>query len=158
MRYTKLNDDDMQMTLLGQKQNNGDFDWYPVIDVKYAKEWDSSFPETYIVTAKAVSPSEAGQTNIDSALSCCGVAEDEPSLNDVIEALADYGTFATIKEECGNNLRKLLKQAKKEVDIYCMITGFVFDRLQNRIGADGWDALKGNMCKPSCWDDAELDA
>lgn len=149
MRLKTVTDSSDGKVMIGPKQNNGNFDWFPVVEIKYLAEWTSDPMKKYLVSLKAVSPSLAGAHNIEQAESCCSVeaaTEEEKAV-----VLAEYGIFAPVYEQAGNNLRNLLRDMREQLFVAEHLTGLVFDRQINPIGADGWHALAGeiNPCAPT---------
>lgn len=131
---------------ISKKLNNGDFDYWMVLTVDNMNEIDNNPPYTYLVQLKAVSPSEAGEEELKSALECVGL-EDRTDLTDLmkVEALTESGCSAPIWDDGGDNLKKLLKEAHKQASISETLFGFMMDKQVNRIGSNGWDFIKGDI-------------
>lgn len=130
---------------ISKKLNNGDFDYWQVIEVINMNEVEHNPPFKYMVTLYAVSPSEAGEENIKRALDCCGIEEDNPSSGTLVEALSDYGVSAQLWNDGGNNLKELLKEAHKQASVSETLFGFYMDKPENRMGSTGWDFIKGDI-------------
>ena len=135
---------------ISNKLNNGDWDYYLVLDIVNLEDCD--FPDRdkdlYNVSIHAVSPQAAGKENLDKAFACCGFDDEfleKYESNELIqvEALATYGIFAQLWNRSGKNVNKLLTEARKEAKIAEMLFGFYMDRPQNGIGQSGWDCISG---------------
>ncbi|MGI0025131.1 MAG: hypothetical protein ACREA4_08310 [Nitrososphaera sp.] len=127
-----------------KRLNNGEFDYWLVIDV-YNTEDNRDFAEKYIVSLLSVSPSEAAG-EMEAAKRACGI-DAETGLNDLakVEVLADYGTYAQLWAGSGNNLARLMKEARSQANASQLLYGFMMDRPQNRIGTDGWNVQRGDV-------------
>lgn len=128
------------------KLNNGDFDYWLVLEVINMHEatGEENQPK-YNVSLHAVSPDQAGQENLDKALESCGCPDVE--LTDLIkvETLDSYGVHAVLWHENGNNLNKLLKAAREQAQCINGLFGFYMDRPENKIGSTGWEFIKGDL-------------
>lgn len=136
---------------VSKRLNNGDWDYWLVINVI---NWEESLSTReyeelgfkYNVEIQAVSIEAAGENGVDSALGCCGFPDDM-EITDLlkVEALSEYGTFATLWNKNGNNIEVLMKEARKEAQLIESLFGFYMDKAENRIGNDGWDFISGNV-------------
>jgi len=131
---------------ISKKLNNGDWDYWLVLDFV---NMDELAPELgnhkYQVSILAVSP-QAAQNKIKAALDCCGFnPECRNSESTVIEALLDYGVYATLQTFTGNNYHKVLQKAKTQLDCVASLFGFFMDRPENRLGHTGWDFITGDL-------------
>jgi len=152
MRFTFLTGDVNWQQYGGKfisaKQNNGEFDFWFVMDVI---NWEDATGDkelgTYNVSLYSVSPSEAGSDSLKSALDSCGTDSEELRANPIVqvECLACYGVYAQLWSENGNNLNKLMKQAREQARIASMLYGFYMDKPANRIGTSNWDMQRGNV-------------
>ena len=150
---------DVDYTTYGGKwisnpQSNGEFTYFFVIElINWAEaigDRDAEGKPTYNLTLSVVSPEQAGEKNLESAYSCCGIDEEmlercktQGNLAEVqVEALHAYAGGVHVWSEDGNNWRKLFKEARKQAMLGGMMFGFVMDRPVNRIGETGWEALK----------------
>ncbi len=140
---------------VSKKLNNGDWDYWLVINVI---NWEDTLPTNefeklghkYNVEIQAVSIEAAGEENMNSALSSCGFSDDQMEIAEMsdllkVEALSGYGVFATLWNKNGNNIEILMKEAHAEVEKINMLFGFYMDRVENRIGNDGWDFISGDI-------------
>lgn len=134
---------------VSKKLNNGDFDYWLVLDVTNMHEaTGDENQDKYIVEIHAVSPEAAGKTGLDAAFSSAGMSdeqltelENDPLVQ--VETLNDYGIFAMLKSFSGNNLGKLMREARREANMCEGLFGFYMDRQENRIGQSGWDLIRG---------------
>lgn len=135
---------------ISNRQNNGEFDYYFVIEIL---NWEESVPANevpkdgkYNVSLSVCSPQEVGQDNLEKAFSCCGLSDKEIKLADdevKVECLHSYGIHVPVWGENGNNSKKLLKEAKYQAMIVGTLFGFYLDKAVARIGTTGWEALQG---------------
>jgi len=132
---------------ISKKLNNGDFDYWIVVELINMQEVVKKYPRKYSITISVVSPSEASKY-LDSAIESCGYGN-KPKLNytdeEKIEVLHSYGVSATIFGVEGNNFRELWKQIHDELNKIQMLFGFYLDKQLNYIGNTGWDFLKGKI-------------
>jgi hypothetical protein len=136
-------------TLISKKLNNGEFDYWLVIEVI---DWEDATGDVsqgkWCVSLCSVSPSEAGESNLKAAFECCGVEDDaKVRANPIVqvECLKSYGVYAQLWSSSGNNFRELMKQAHKEAEIAAGLYGFYMDRPENRIGSTGWEMQRGDL-------------
>ena len=152
IRFTCLTGDSDWLSYGGKwispKYNNGDFDYYLVrtlINMEEAVGGEAKFK--YLVRLSVVVPSEV--IDYVSVMQSCG-RDDEyrqwKNIPDIerVEMLDDYGIYACMKEWEGNNYKKLFKLCTDEAMLVTGLFGFYMDRYQNRIGATGWDLIKGD--------------
>lgn len=135
---------------ISNKQNNGDFDYWLVmefINMDEACGRDNKGQPRYHVELSAVSPDQAGPENLKKAFECCGWTE-EHQQNPIIqvEALSSYGVVAVVWSQAGSNAHKLLKEGRKAAQFQgSMLFGFSMDAPKNKIGTTGWEALRGDL-------------
>lgn len=65
-----------------------------------------------------------------------------------IQTLIDHGFGVPVWRVEGNNLRKLLADARREVRMVRGMFGFYMDRAYNGIGTTGWDLLRDDLEAP----------
>jgi hypothetical protein len=137
---------------VSQRLNNGEFDYWIVIRlINWEDACGANAPkETYNVELLSVSPSEAGEENLASAFSCCGLdGPEQASLREnplvQVECLVSYGVYANLWQANGNNAHKLLKEARHQAICAAGLYGFYMDRTQNRIGSTGWEFQRGDL-------------
>ena len=135
---------------ISKKLNNGDWDYWLLIEV--TNMWDSCGKEEnlaqYNVCVTAVSPEAAGKDNLKKAFECCGMEDEENQKNKLVqvECLASYGVSANLWQGNGNNLNKLMREARAQAQLISSITfGFAMDRPENKLGNNGWDFISGNI-------------
>jgi len=142
---------------ISKKLNNGDWNYWLVIEVinwqdavgeREAKEVDAK----YNVCLSAVSPQAAGEENLHRAFKCHGMegeSEHEVELRKdpivQVECLHGYGVSAPLWQADGNNLSKLMKEARKQAQQSEFLFGFYMDGSKNRIGNTGWDFISGDI-------------
>ena len=146
MRFKILDDNDSEQTYVSKKLNNGDFDYYLVIQVLNMPEYvGDECPYRWSVSLLSVSPSEAGEEHLKRAFeSMC--MEDSPHTElTKVSALVSYGVYAQLWTDGGNNLREQLKEARKQASASSVLFGFMMDKAENRIGSNGWDFIKGDI-------------
>ena len=134
---------------ISQKFNNGDFDYWLVLEVM---NWEDATGKLgpgksrYCVTLSVVAPSEVNDKECQRAFDFYGIKDERKDIaNDLlVEVFHSYGTTSTVWEGNGNNIEHLMRAARKEADITNMLFGFVMDRPINALGSNGWDFVKGN--------------
>jgi hypothetical protein len=130
---------------VSKKLNNGEFDYWLVMDVINWHEHEPCYEYTYNVSVQAISP-ELNTDLVAQLIEDYGyqlLAEDEPLLP--VEMLASYGCSATLWNENGNNLRELMKQAREEAAKIEFLFGLYMDKAQNAVGSTGWDVIQGDL-------------
>jgi len=134
-----------------KKLNNSEFDYWLFVELINMEEaTGDTDTDTYMITIKAVSPSEPSETTKKDALYSIGLEDQYKKINDIepfemAKILNEYGTGAVLFSEQGNNAKKLFKQARKECNMIESIFGFYMDRQLNMIGNTGWDFIKGEI-------------
>jgi len=131
---------------VSKKLNNGDFDYWLVLDfINMQEATGETDGDKYCLSIQSISPQEAGTENIKSAMRCCGIEDQEMSDLMKVEILSSYGVYAQLWTQSGNNYKKLFKDAHKEVMAITSLYGFYMDKRENLIGNDGWDFIKGDI-------------
>lgn len=131
---------------VSKRLNNTEFDYWLIMNVVNLHDAGDEKQDKYYVNLAAVAPSQVARKELDAAKSCCdfdawGNPGDPLHL---VEVLAEYGILAQLWQATGNNLRTLMKAARKEAQIIELLFGFYMDRPQNGLGATGWDCIAGN--------------
>lgn len=165
LEFTDLRSGD---TLVSAKQNNGDWDYYWVIE---STDWVDATGDTsqlYVVSVSVVAPQAVDKKVRKSAMNSSGSEEwlqdirkgpegRERAALAVVEILHDYGTRACIAELKGGDpdlededeeavLADLVEQAKKIATVGTSIAfGFWMDRPMNAFGNTGWDFVAGKI-------------
>lgn len=147
---------------ISQRLSNGEFDYWMVIEVmnwedvvgeREAKEIGSK----YNVALYSVSPQEAGEEQLQSAFRCCGLLDngDDASTEELrkrsdvqVECLSSYGVQALLWQANGNNIKRLMRDAKQQAMIAESLYGFYMDRAQNAIGSSDWEMQRGDLLAP----------
>ena len=155
MRFTFLTGDvnwlDYGGTFVSRKMNNGEFDYWLVIEVI---NWEDAVGEheakslgTYNVSLSIVAPSEIDDETRKGLLETMGMDDYEGEINELtwVMLASDYGCQAQIWNESGNNLRNLMREAHRQADINGIFFGFQMDRAQNAVGSTGWDFVRGDV-------------
>lgn len=139
---------------ISKKLNNGDFDYWLILSVDNLHEcMDENHPNKYLVSVNAIAPSELPEKEIESALQSMGQEDLSPAeftkkygMLGLLEAISGYMGGAMIFYDEGNNLRKLMKNAREQAEeMGVFLFGFAMDRTMNRIGSTGWDILRGDI-------------
>lgn len=138
---------------ISKKLNNGDFDYYLVIELINARDAiGDKYPHKYMMILSSVSPSE-GKEHLEQAYECMGLNEGNykkeylDSDEAKVEALHSYGISAKLWDDEGDNCKKLLKEAHNQAETSSIFFGFMMDKRQNLIGDTGWDFIKGDIGK-----------
>jgi hypothetical protein len=129
---------------VSQKLKNDDWHYFLVAAVRDMREFSD---ETgFLVEVSAASAEAAGGDAVRQALDSSG-EEGTEDLDDqsVAVELVNYGCCATlwhkiVPEEVGADV-----MAKSEAERINMLFGFYMDQTMNRMGATGWDFIKGNL-------------
>lgn len=136
---------------VSKKLNNGLFDYWLVLDVFNWEEMTGDAEQgTYCVTVYQVAPSQASEDTIQSALDSWGYTReqlddwDDPDLA-LVELLADYGNGVPHWQESGNNLGRLLKEARARAAHIAQFNPNYLERRVNALGTNGWNWLKGDI-------------
>lgn len=133
-----------------KKLNNGDFDYWLVIEfINMYEAIGDKTTDKYTAQITAVSPKAAGWKNIKSALRCCDLKlkdfKPEHKEKIIIEALSDYGLSAPLDSFSGNNYKTVMKKARQSLDCIAGMFGFFMDGSKNRLGHNGWDFIAGDL-------------
>ncbi len=140
IRLTTLCDyGDGDMLYLGPKDNNGEFDWWPVVRLRQDEDDNTYTCELLVVAPDVVPPGEK-----ERARECCDWPQDPNApAADWVEPLVSYGIYACVWSAEGTNKRHLMKQVREQLTCCRSLFGFYMDRYQNRLGATGWDLIRG---------------
>lgn len=157
--FAFIDDNDYGEKRISRKLNNGDFDYWLVMeDIDLHEATGVTDQPRYNVCISAVAPSEINDKDIQAVMAkkrqqssqceCCGVDKaNDPLL--LVELIHAYGISAIIWQKNGNNLRQLRKEARKRADIQGdSLFGFSMDRPQNAIGTTGWEMIRGDLLAP----------
>jgi hypothetical protein len=161
MRFTFLtggvNWKDYGGKFISPKQNNGEFDYWFLIDVMNNNEYMEDPVFTYSVEVTVISPEMINDEDKERALESCGMPEMEMNEKLWIDVLSSYGCgLVPIWNGHGNNIAKLMKEAREQTMIGSIMFGFFMDRPVNMIGTTGWDALKGDLTAGLYYDREEV--
>jgi len=101
----------------------------------------------YNVAIHAVAPHLLSDEQKESACksACEETPFDELDWNYQVELAYEHGISAPVFNIGGNNYKKLLAEAKTEIQREDFLFGFMMDRPVNAIGNTGWDAIKGEI-------------
>lgn len=133
-----------------KKLNNGDFDYWIVIEfINMYKATGDKTVDKYVAQITAVSPKAAGWKNIKDALRCCclKLKDFKPEQREkiIIEALSDYGLSAPLDSFSGNNYKNVMKKARQSLDVIAGMFGFFMDGSKNCLGHNGWNFISGDL-------------
>lgn len=119
---------------ISRKFNNGDWDYWLALELINLKEAMGDESEhKYLMNVSVVSPEAAGPEKLESALSfLCMENSDIKNEEDKVVVL-------------GNNYKKLMKEARVEMEKINMLFGFYMDKQINQFGNTGWDFVSGNI-------------
>ena len=146
-----LTDGEYEKILVSKIWNNGDWPLRLVMKTTYLEEYlsEEDLKETgkYEVSILAVSPRAAGRVNVKKAIDSMGLDDEDIKRIPMVqyEALLDYGVFATLWHNNGDNQEELENEAKEQLKIISIMFGFYMDRPENMIGNDGWDFIRGQI-------------
>jgi hypothetical protein len=118
------------------------------IKVMYCDYWDSEWAKTGKYHIAIICACPQAVTDKEGLCSSMGLKLDEFNKSFELaqaEMAIDYGNSATLWQEQGNNLAKLMRAARAELPKITMMSGFYLDRAQNAIGNSGWDFVKGDI-------------
>lgn len=148
MRYKFLTGDinflDFGGKWISKKLNNGDFDYYLVMELMNMRELtgDDDQPK-YNVTVGVVAPSQVDESKIRELVNENFGYEGELTDEMRVEALHQYGTYAPVWQGNGNNARNLMRDARNQP--IETLFGFYMDKPINRMGATGWNWVRGDI-------------
>ena len=134
-----------------KKLNNGDFDYWLFVELVNMEEATGDTENgTYMISIKAVSPSEPSEATKKSALFSIGLEEMNDKISTIepfnmAKILNEYGIGAVLFNDNGDNARELFKLVRKECEKITILFGFYMDRPLNMIGNSGWDFIKGEI-------------
>jgi len=132
------------------KGEDYDFHYWFVMSVNPDDSWwPGDKTPHYYVSLSVVAPEAVPDKELQDAYRCMGIEADElerlradPLF--VVECLHSYGTSACIWQGQGNNLGKLMKEARHEATVAEMMFGSYMDRQLNGLGSTGWDFVAGD--------------
>jgi len=138
--------------LVSNKQNNGDFDYYLVIETVNMQDatGEKAPDKKYCVILSAISPDQVEDKVIQRAFECSGfLPKDIKRLKkrkdfDItrIVVLYDYAGGVPCWQASGADDEKLVNSAKEQAQCVVGLFGFYMDKIVNRIGETGWERLK----------------
>lgn len=117
---------------------------------------DPDYPR-HLLDFSVVSP-EACIKHWDSCKRCFGFCDEDwfhMDFKSFCIALAEYGLCATVYSNCADRMRELMQDIRNRYWGLTFMLGATLDKPLNRIGADGWDFLKGNGHRPGEDDEEE---
>ena len=134
-------------TFTTKKLNNGDFDYWLFVElVNMAEATGETDGDTYMISIRAVAPSEVPEKRIEEELlGLDQFYQDKISKKDIAKILNEVGIGANLFSKQGNNAKELFQIARKECEKINMLFGFYMDRNQNMLGNSGWDFIKGQI-------------
>jgi hypothetical protein len=134
-----------------KKLNNGNFDYWLIVDFMSfldatGEKIDGKY--IYVIEIHAVAPSQVPNKEKDAAFRSMELENEDRSTmteEQIAEVIESYGISANLRTLYGTNANKLMKEARKEINIVSRLFGFYMDRPENRIGSTGWDIIKGDL-------------
>jgi len=125
-------------------------DWpvYLLLRLEYTDDWGDDVGFKYHVSVNAVAPQALSDEKIAEVISSIGESlEWYNGLSEEAKCqlILEYGTTVPLYQQGGNNMRELLKGARKEANNISILFGFYMDRPVNAIGSTGWDWIKGEI-------------
>lgn len=133
---------------ISPKLNNGDFDYWLVIEfINFLDATGETYNgNEFYASIEAVAPSEVSDKEMKSALESCGWEGYDPSDKEMtVEILSSYGISAHLWDDSSNDAETLLKMAKQAARIISGLFGFFMDSPQNGFGSTGWDLIAGDL-------------
>ncbi|MEK6832734.1 MAG: hypothetical protein AABY32_01690 [Nanoarchaeota archaeon] len=147
-----INDGDYDKVWVSDMVNYGDFDLFFFIVLQYTDEWGGDIEHPYHISIQVVSPEAAGKKHVKSAFRSMSIEGKEYNKmiktlkpEDIADIVRQYGVAATIFQKFGDDEDKLINAAVKEMTGINCLFGFYMDKYQNRIGATGWDFIRGDI-------------
>jgi hypothetical protein len=133
---------------ISQEINHGDFPFRLFVKVQpmedYGEEVVRDLGE-YYATVEAVSLEAAGTAGDSFLNDTFPDGHDGVSQEWLHIELAQHGIAATLWQKGGNDEEELTKLAHEEIKNADFLFGFYMDRPCNKVGATGWDFIKGNV-------------
>ncbi len=150
-RLQKYYDTDSNLKYISEEINHGDFPFRFIINLMYVEYWSEEMAKhgKYHVSIEAVSP-EAAKDELQNVLKSSSLSEAEYNAMSDIEKydlFGDYGIKATLFQKQGNNVTKLMQEARAKLLEIDLLFGFAMDKQQNALGATGWDFIKGDITR-----------
>lgn len=127
---------------VSQKLNNGDFEYFLVLEVLDLRE--ACDERGYVVSIHAVSEQKLGEDEVNRLLSDYDQTEiiDEQTK---AAMLAIEGYSAVLFCEKVFNKRKAVKLGKEQAEAIHVLFGFYMDQPLNLVGSTGWDFIRGDI-------------
>lgn len=147
VKMSVIQDGDYEKIWMSKVQNQGEFNFFYLFVLEYLDEiMGEEAPAKYNISIRVISPELNEEKCRNELKSVSGIDYDEASDESKVMALNNYGIFATVFSEAGNNKAKLVKQAVGELNTINFIKfGYAMDKAQNRIGSTGWDFVRGDI-------------
>lgn len=132
---------------MSQVFNNGQFNFYYVLQVHFWAEAADRPEFKYAVEVSVISPDQFSENNRESAkASFCEKAPwDSLSTETQVEMISSYAGGPTVFAKNGNNVEALVKEAREVLSHQGITFGFSMDMTVNGSGTTGWDYLKGDI-------------
>lgn len=135
---------------ISKKYNNGEFDYYLVLNIIDFEEATGEKIEgkRYVAEIKAVAPSLISKEEKKSVGESMGVDLKGLSEKDQAIEIEEYGISAPLFQETSDDKKALLRKAHEQEQIIPNLFGFYMDKQQNALGATGWDIIRGDYGIP----------
>lgn len=126
---------------------NGKYQIVELINMDYACGRDNEGQPKYVVELRLVDLASISANTLASALECCGQNREELTDDCKAECCDSYGARAPLGSWCGNNARKLLRQAYQEANSLLDESALEskLDCPVNKIGSSAREVMNGDF-------------
>lgn len=154
VKLTQIEDGDYQRLyaancgITSAEHGGDDPDTHLFVRIEYTDEWGDNPEYRYHASVVACGPGWPSDENLKSYLDTIGMTVEEFRgfpIRSQCQILVDTGCYATIWQDGGNNIGKLLATARQQLRELNFMIGFRLDANQNAIGSSGWDFMKGDI-------------
>ena len=150
MRVREIENSDSNLVFASKVINHGDWPFHFLIVVDYldrvSREWAEKSGNYHVAihVASAEACADKCQRVVDTIGETLETFQALPYVQQC-RVVQEYGYSAALHQNTGNNLRTLLRAARKELKVLDFMFGFYMDRPINAMGATGWDFVKGEF-------------
>jgi hypothetical protein len=145
MKFKLVREEGDDKVWISEKLSNGDWPYRLLIKLEDTRHWGDGPTYHYHVSILAVSP-KAAEKRLPDVARFLGMKWDEFQSLDLLHqsvALMDFGTYACLFQDMGDDEKKLVQFAKQKANLCYMKFGDYINRPQNAIGDTGFDWIKG---------------